>query len=127
MSDLHCPATLLVVPHVEAEQLRDLSGAARVAAVESSSGAPVVRAAEALAARLAVPLASHDRLDAAQVAAIADRYRGETVLVIAETAEIEALLPRSAPGGRSRRVVELLVDADGWVVRPWRGADAGTP
>ena len=142
MSDLQCPATLLVV-RVDtlgegwrgevaglAERLRDR----RVAAVYAGVTAPAVAVSAALADGLGLPsqpLAEPptrggpaDGLAVARCRAaleeLADRHRGETVLVVDDGQVLEpALAPLVRHGSGAGptppyRPVALEVDGDGW-------------
>jgi probable phosphoglycerate mutase len=144
MSDLQCPATLLVVPVDTlgegwrgevaglAERLRDR----RVAAVYGGTTAPAVAVSAALADGLGLP--SHPLAeppsppsgpaDGTAVArcrialeGLADLHRGETVLVVEDGHVLESaltpLVGRGPGAGRERtpyRPVTLEVDGDGW-------------
>jgi hypothetical protein len=112
MSDLQCAATLLLVrPGTDAEEVgRELVGR-RLVAVYCDATAPAVRTAETLAAATGVRVAAREGLSetstAGELSAIADEHRGETVAVVA----------RTGLGREDAPVVELVMDADGWVVR----------
>lgn len=107
MSDLQCPATLLLVPpHLVGALVPTLSGR-RVAQVWSSSAPDAVSAAGPAAAALGVgATTSNDLRDPDRrhgtLTGIADQHRGETVLIVVD-------------GGDE--VVEVSIDGDGWVTR----------
>jgi hypothetical protein len=80
MGDLHCPARFLLVPPGSSAELGD----ERVAAVFTSTDAPALLTATALANdldlkphELSRPVAADDLAD------VADQFRGETVVVVA--------------------------------------------
>lgn len=106
MTDLQCAATLLLGPAGAVAASLDRLTGARVAHVwcdgTPESSAVARRAGQALGVGVT------DRPDvAAALDDVADLHRGETVLVVAAGDEdLEG-------------IVEVLVDADGRVVRPW--------
>ncbi|MGZ4647630.1 MAG: hypothetical protein ACXVYC_15110 [Blastococcus sp.] len=118
MSDLHCAATLIVVPGAEAgpEAARELARSlARrgVARVYSSSRGAASGWGSTVAQALDVDVVTLEALDddpaLSWVRTIADLHRGETVVVLTD---------RPTPwddGGFG--TVELSVDADGVVPR----------
>ena len=200
MSDLFCPATVIVARHAEAEyetelasdgggsltlrgreQSRQLAGSLadrRIAAIWCSDMSRAVQTAEIVAATLDVPVQvrrglrefgvgefarrrfSTDLFDQAfsawlsgdlsggcpgaetgadvvrrvsvELNAMADQYRGETVLVVSHAGSMKLVLPRLAgnvPADFAAErplddcaTCELAVDADGWVLRTWAGA-----
>jgi hypothetical protein len=83
----------------------------RLAAVYCDTTAAAARTAEAVSAATGVPAVVRHGLaetsTAGELSAIADEHRGETVAVVAST----GLGPEGAA------VVELVMDADGWVLR----------
>ena len=121
MSDLHCPATVLVTGHGDRVQLRSLAESLRprrVARVYTST-LPTSVASGALAAEvLAVDAVAVEGLadfcltvagtveGGAALEGIVDQHPGETVLVLSEAPH---------PG-----VAELSLDADGWQVQSRR-------
>ena len=134
MSDLQCPARLLLASPAEAGHEPDLADAVvgdRVARVWTSPTASAVRTAEAVAARLGVGVLVHEDLQdrsvggetvaqagvrvAAVLAEIADAHRGEAVLVVSHARALRAAVPSTADL-IDRVVVGLEGDADGWVV-----------
>lgn len=132
MSDLQCPATvLLTVPAVEGEPLdtaaerlaRQLRWT-RVAVVYSDGSDAAVRTAASVAALLGVP----DRVEAPFpdcLDQVADLHRGETVLVVAEAGPAgEGSGADLGQGLTAEGLVEISVDADGWTVRRWAGGSA---
>jgi broad specificity phosphatase PhoE len=155
MSDLHCPARVFVARHGEAsyddgerltaagaQQARELGErlrGARVAQVHASSMPRAAETARIAAALLGVDVALHDELGEVGVeselevvdrievalAAIADLYRGEAVLVVGHQAVLGLALARLLPGAPTLgldpgEVVALERDADGWVLRSAR-------
>lgn len=148
MSDLFCPATVLVAPlpgpgrQLDAltSRLADRRVAGLYASADIVSDAAVVR----LAATLDLPARPLDDLrrrgvgeGEAQVVgrvrdgleSLADLYRGESVLVLADAALMELVLPRLAGNAgpaavRGRQLVPgdaavLEHDADGWRLAYW--------
>jgi hypothetical protein len=113
VSDLQCAATLLLVrPGTDPEDLGPVLVGRRLVAVYSDATAPAVRTAETLAAatgvvRVVAREGLAETSTAGELSAIADEHRGETVAVVA----------RTGLGPEGAAVVELVVDADGWVVR----------
>jgi broad specificity phosphatase PhoE len=139
MSDLQCAATVLLVPPGPAEPSRALGRAlrdARLAAIYTSPRSSAVRTAEVVGAETGLPVSVLAGLAGArglraELDAIADQHRGETVLVVSHTGAIRAGVPPMVGLGdevaASRRlagcaVVEVGSDADGWVLRSWAGA-----
>jgi broad specificity phosphatase PhoE len=162
MSDLHCPARIIVARHGEAEyetdtmnasggslttlgrkQARDLGErllGERVAGIVCSDLARAVQTAEIAAAALGLSVEvrgelreradgeTDDDVAARAVAVldeVADRFRGETVLVVSHDGVIGAVVGRLAPGSApaadaygvpSRPACVLERDADGWRV-----------
>ena len=143
MSDLQCAATLLIACHGDREQARELADALRdrrVAMVYSSSKEPAGQSAKTVAAELGVTARVVDGLDnasglLAELESAADLHRGETVLFVSNDDAIRAALSHlagpirtvSADGGALGNcdVVEVAVDADGWVLRTWAGESVG--
>ncbi len=139
MSDLQCAATLLLVPPGEVEPSRALGRMlrdARLAAIYTSPRGSAVRTAEVVGAETGLPvsvlagLASATGLRA-ELGAIADQHRGETVLVVSQSGVIRTAVPPMVgledEVAASRplagcAVVEVASDADGWVLRSWAGA-----
>ena len=135
MSDLQCAATLLLAAHGDAtydgglltplgsDQAhalgRGLRGA-RLAGIYASDLAQAVQTAEIVAAETGVPVTVLPGTGwPAELEGIADLHRGETVLVVAHPASIQAVTSLSVVGCG---VVEVAVDADGWVLRSRAGA-----
>jgi broad specificity phosphatase PhoE len=135
MSDLQCPVTLLLAPYDDQgdEQRHELARVVatdRVSRVYSGPQAPAVQTTRAVAelvgtaSEVRAELAAPDVV--AELHAIADLHRGETVLVVlsATTLEnaVDALLgrrgkrPLGAPMSYGS-VVEMVGDADGWTRR----------
>jgi hypothetical protein len=132
MSDLQCPATFLVLADdpLDADE-RQLEGVAdqlvaqllgrRVAKVLASPSMPQLERAARIAERLGVTSEPAPGLDEGAlfrqaVEDAADVYRGEAVLLIAPVEVVRAALGLATaptPG----EMVELQVDADGWLVR----------
>ncbi len=197
MSDLFCPATVIVARHGEAEydteQVSDDGGSLtpagrlqakalaeslrdrRIAAIWCSDLSRAVQTAEIVAAALDVPVrvrpglrefsvgelagqqdgwpaldavfarwmagdlaascpgaeTGHDvvRRVRDELEALADQFRGETVLAISHGGAIGLVLPQLAGNIRVDHAVgrsmancgtcELMVDADGWVLKSW--------
>ena len=150
MSDLHCPARVFVARHGEASydagerltaegerQARELGErlrGERVAHVHASSMPRAAETARIAAALLGVTVTLHDELGEVGVeselevvdrvssvlAGIADRYRGEAVLVVGHQAALGLALAGLLPGAPAvgldpGQVVALEHDADGWV------------
>ena len=111
MSDLQCAATLLLVrPGTDPDGAGPALVGRRLAAVYCDATAPAKRTAEALVGATGVRVMAREGLaepSAAELSAIADEHRGETVAVVACT----------ALGVEGAAVVEVVMDADGWVVR----------
>src|SRR5690348_5717557 len=144
MSDVHCPATLLLSGPGEAgtgavaaltsrgrTEARELAAALadrRVALVYAGDDLPVVQTAEVVAGALGLhvtvcpPLGtSYDgHSGVAELEDVADAHRGETVLVVARRDVLRSVVPALVPGAGEtdpEPLVELAVDADGWVLR----------
>ena len=115
MSDLQCAATLLLVQHgvseSESRRLGRSMRSARLAAIYTAGSAEAAQTAEVVGDETGVPVTVLDQaLDrSVDLEGIADLHRGETVLVVA---------PLDLAGGA---VVEVTIDADGWVLRSWDG------
>jgi len=112
VSDLQCAATLLLVrPGTDPDEVGPALVGRRLAAVYCDTTAAAVRTAEALAAATTRTPVAREALaetsTAGELSAIADEHRGETVAVVA----------RTGLGPEGAAVVELVMDADGWVVR----------
>jgi hypothetical protein len=149
MSDLQCAATFVfVVPDGE-DQMASLAASLherRCSAVYAGESPGLERAGWALAEPLGLTVTPDSRLhekveeeqDADAVARvcgllgeIADGYRGETVAVVGPAALLQRALPTLAVNVpalygerqplRPGEAAELLVDADGWVLRHWNG------
>lgn len=117
MTDLHCAATLLLVPAGLAADLGPALARARVAHVWTGTAAPSLGAAEAIAGDLGVGVTERGDLDEPaaldqSLAEIADEHRGETVVVVVE-------------GGEA--VVEVAIDGDGVARRAWGQSQPGAP
>ncbi|MDQ2849027.1 MAG: histidine phosphatase family protein [Actinomycetota bacterium] len=148
MSDVHCAARLFVVSQTPFQGqvgidrlavLADRLRPERIAAVHHAPDPGMAAPAGRLAALLGVMAVTTDGLQesgtetmvdnaAAALQGIADSYRGEAVVVVANGALIELVLPRLAtnvpgepaaqrPVGRGD-IVELAADADGWQLVP---------
>jgi hypothetical protein len=112
VSDLQCAATLLLVrPGTDPGWVGPALVGRRLVAVYCDATEPAVRTAETLAAATGVRVVAREGLaetsPAGELSAIADEHRGETVAVVA----------RTGLGPEGAAVVELVMDADGWVVR----------
>jgi hypothetical protein len=139
VSDLQCAATFVFVASGEETRVDALVADLRfrrVAMVYAGAGAK--RTARVMADHLGVQVSSKPGLDErAVLEGIADEHRGETLLVVADAAPLATVLPTLVPGlPASYRhgliagdVVEMRVDADGWVVDSWAREDgsAGRP
>jgi len=144
VSDLQCAATFVFAVPGEPPQARALADdlrSRRVAAVYAGQGA-AERTGRLVAGDLGLQVRPEPALHGSEVEArtalegIADEHRGETVLVAADAPLLGRVLPTLVPGlPASYRaglgpgdVVELRVDADGWVVDAWadeRGSAGG--
>jgi len=145
MSDLQCAATLLLTDAGGSRTLGPSLVDRRLAAIHTSAAPEAVRTAEAVAAVTGAAISVSadlrepgDEPDAevrARVArelgAIADLHRGETVLVVSHTRTLQAgVLPLVGLGEEYAAahpvppgaVVEVAVDADGWLLRSWAGS-----
>jgi hypothetical protein len=120
MSDLQCPATFVLVPaDAQPERVDHALAHDRVAEVRTDERPEAVDLARTLATGWGLPVPVPDALGAASYRALldelADLRRGETTVVVVAP-ELLALA-----AGRDHRdapeLVELQVDADGWVVR----------
>ena len=149
MSDLHCPARVFVARHGEAaydgrerltaageRQARELAQrlrGERVAGVHASSMPRAAATGRIAAEVLGVRVELHDELGevgiesedavvdrvSAALAAIADLYRGEAVLVVGHQGAFALTLPRIVPGAPVTALdhgesLGLEHDADGW-------------
>jgi probable phosphoglycerate mutase len=148
MSDLQCPATMLIARHGDADQVRVLVEQVRprrVAAVYSSRMDRAVESAELAASELGVRSAEVDGLQESSgelavavltrftkaIEGIADVHRGETVLVFAHSGAMSLVIPRLSVNMRNDvaaqrflsncAVAEVEVDADGWRLVSWPG------
>lgn len=119
MSDLQCPATLIVV---SAESRPEATAAAVAgqpvrAVYAAAEGQLAGRVADlvGIAARLEPGLAASDgALVREELSAVADLHRGETVVVVCAPTILNELA-----GGRAQSapsVVTVRIDADGWQV-----------
>lgn len=124
MSDLQCPATVLLVPGrvldpgVLGSSLsgRRLSGVFVVPSIVEDPEAHAT--ARHLAASGSCPIETMPGVvDAASLEAavddLSDLFRGETIAVVAPSTSIEAVL--GLAGGESRPIA-VAIDGDGWVV-----------
>ena len=138
MSDLHCPATLLLAPYVEgaepsaegSRRLVERAAVDNVSRIYAGTRSEVAQTIGAVETRVPATSEQRPELDGNDVAdalsAIADLHRGETVLVLLPVAIIECTLDLLV-GRRARlrrqasmhygSVVEVAVDADGWLLR----------
>jgi broad specificity phosphatase PhoE len=124
MSDLQCAATLLLARHGEAAADADLTPrgqeqahalgrslrARRLAVVYTSRQKPAVQTAAIVEGETGAPVVVREGLDdrsVAELEALADLHRGETVLVLTGVGDEQ--------DGCS--VVEVSIDADGWAAR----------
>jgi hypothetical protein len=149
VSDLQCPATLLLAPYGEGvepseegtRQLARRAGADRVARIFGGTSRAAVQTTRLVADGTGVSAEQRAELDdegeaAGELHAIADLYRGETVLIMlpVHTVEsaLEALVGRRAsarvePSMQYGSVVEVAGDADGWSVRIWDAPTDSVP
>lgn len=143
MSDVHCPATLLLAgPGEKGEGAvaaltfggrREARGLAasladrRVALVYAGDDLAAVQTAEVVAAALGLHVQVRPSLGTsydgsagvAELEDIADAHRGETVLVVTRRDVLRSVVATLLPGAAApASLVELAVDADGWVLRP---------
>jgi hypothetical protein len=109
VSDLQCPAWLVVARPPLPAEVRDGLAQGRFACVYVG-GPEHVTGLAGVGERVAPGLAGSPADVRAEIAALADLHRGETVLVVADLDEPD-------PDG----AVLLAVDSDGWVVQPWPG------
>jgi hypothetical protein len=138
VSDLHCPATLLLAPYDEGagpteagtRGLVERAAADNVGRIYGGTAGEAAAAMGAVEAGLTVPAERRPELDEADVsdelAAIADLHRGEAVLVLLPLTVLEVTLD-ALVGRRARltspqpvhygSVVEVAADADGWALR----------
>ena len=141
MSDLHCPATLLLAPYDEGvepseegtRRLTQRAAADRVARIYAGTSGEAVQTTRVVAAGVDASAEQRTGLDteddlAGELHAIADLHRGETVLVMLPVPAVESAL--DALVGRRARVraggsmqygsmVEVAANADGWTLRIW--------
>ncbi|MEO8555481.1 MAG: histidine phosphatase family protein [Actinomycetota bacterium] len=150
MSDLQCPATLLIARHGDAVQVRVLVEqvrSRRVAAVYSSRMQRAVESADLAASQLGLQPIAVDGLQELAVGELAgavlkrftkaieeitDMHRGETVLVFAHGGTMSLAIPKvSVNAGNdvaAQRFLphcvpaEVEVDADGWRLVSWPGS-----
>jgi hypothetical protein len=139
VSDLQCAATFVFVAPGDDAHDRALAADLRfrrVAMVYAGDGPGPERTARVVADVLGTHVRRELALDSAPaLEGVADEHRGETVLVTAEAPLLATLLPSLVPGLPSSYgsrlsagdVVEMRVDADGWVVDAWphEGGSAG--
>jgi hypothetical protein len=115
VSDLQCPATLLLVrPGAPDDAVARAVAGRRLAAVYSDATASAGSTAEALASAHGVRAALREGLETSpsgELSSISDEHRGETVAVVA----------RTGLGDERAVVVEVVMDADGWAVRSGDG------
>lgn len=131
MSDLQCPATFLLLAAGESQPLpphliEALAGE-HVAEVYARAADPARNgAADTLAGSLGTRRGTADAVDVRSLEEVADLHRGERVVVLLSTAELEAVLQvahRGVTGDPTPGWTELAVDADGWVLRAAPPAD----
>ena len=131
MSDLQCAATFVFVASGDETRVGALAADLRfrrVAMVYAGDGAEPDRTARVVADVLGAQVRRELALDStAALEGIADEHRGETVLVTADAPLLAKVLPSLVPGLppsyvselSAGDVVEMRVDADGWVVDAW--------
>jgi hypothetical protein len=139
VSDLHCPATLLLAPYDAigepaedgTRRLVERTATERVSRVYAGTRAEAVQTTRGLSSGgVAAPAEQRPELDAEDVSgelqAIADLHRGETVLVLLPGPSVERALDalvgrrvwlRSNPSMQYGSMVEVSGDADGWTLR----------
>jgi hypothetical protein len=139
VSDLHCPATLLLAPYdaigepaeVGTRRLVERTAGERVSRIYAGTRAEAVQTTRVMSdGGVAAPAEQRPELDADDVSgelqAIADLHRGETVLVVLPGSSVERALDtllgrrvwlRSNPSMQYGSVVEVSTDADGWTLR----------
>ena len=120
MSDLQCPATFLLVPSdAEPAELGRALAHDRVAEVRSAPHPQAVALARRLATSWGLPEPGGADLDETTCRAVltdlADLRRGETSVVVVERGLLGAVAGRESGDGPA--LVEVRVDADGWVVQ----------
>jgi len=139
VSDLQCAATFVFVAsgdETRADALAADLRFRRVAMVYAGVGPGPGRTARVVADRLGVRVSGRPGLDQrAVLEGLADEHRGETLVVVADAGPLATVLPSLVPGlpttyGQGLAagdVVEMRVDADGWVVDSWarEGGSAG--
>lgn len=130
MSDLQCPATLVLLTHVSrpgvrrAEHAERLLRDLRVAAVYAAPGTGPT--ADVVGEALSLPPHEEPGLDGPSyrdaLAALADLHRGETVVVVAgeaTIADLERFLGDPGEGGYAGSApigpFVVAIDSDGWV------------
>jgi probable phosphoglycerate mutase len=149
VSDLQCPATLLVARHGNPDQVRVLVEqvrSRRIAAVYSSQMERAVESAALAASQLGLQPIAVDGLQEFEVRELAgavvrrftdalnefaDKHRGETVLVFSHGAAMSLAIPRVSVNAGNDVVAqrflpncvpaEVEVDADGWRLVSWPG------
>jgi hypothetical protein len=149
VSDLHCPATLLLAPYDEGvepseegtRRLTRRAAADRVARIYAGTSSKAVQTTRAVAAGVDASGEQRTELDNEddledELHAIADLHRGETVLVMLPVPAVEraldALVGRRARAraGASMQygaVVEVAGNADGWALRIWDAPTDSVP
>ena len=120
MSDLQCPATLLVLPSGDAELPVVLLRQSRLAAVYAE---PADRAsADRFAGVVGVAVRTLAREGAPYVERLgdlADLHRGETILVLLPAGDVATLAAQKRVPDEARTGLEVTIDSDGWVFRVW--------
>lgn len=149
MSDLHCPATLLLAPYDDGaerseqgtRQLTRRAAADRVSRVYGGTSTDAVQTTRVLADGVGATAEQRLELDsldgvAGELHAIADLHRGESVLVVLPGSSVESALEalvgrrasaRAGPSMQYGSVVEVIVDADGWALRIWDAPTDSVP
>jgi hypothetical protein len=139
VSDLHCPATLLLAPYDAigepteegTRRLVERTASERLSRVYAGTRAEAVQTTRAMSSGgVAAPAEHRPELDlddvSAELQAIADLHRGETVLVALPGASVERALDdlvgrrvwlRGNPSMQYGAMVEVTTDADGWILR----------
>ncbi|WP_018155858.1 histidine phosphatase family protein [Demetria terragena] len=147
MSDLFCPATLILARHSEVK-LADYLRGRNVAHVYSSTMIRAVQTAETVAETLNLDITVKESLREAVaqegsgdlvarcravIEELSDVHRGETVLVVTHSDVLDSAVPALAmmASGVGRvphpGLVELQVDADGIVCTAWAPSSSYPP
>lgn len=107
MSDLQCPATILLVPN-EAAAVSDMQAQRLALVVIAEDLGPD---APSFACETSHEPLTHGAALRARIAELADLYRGEHVAIIASAQAIGELLHQPVP---PKEAITVAVDSDGW-------------